>query len=185
MVTDGQVLPRGMDESPGLNSVVTKGAYMPTCFHPGPIALARNWWISPRRNWSTAAAHKSLVELNTTRPTKRPTARSRPAENKCATGMPMTVPDGVAPVLSGTVIGVPQLRQPREFWNRADRCGTSEAPAQMDGQGWRGEQPGKLRAEREAKAIMPGKLRAEREAKAIMKLAGRDKSQWCNLHVIG
>ncbi|EJK71464.1 hypothetical protein THAOC_07091, partial [Thalassiosira oceanica] len=48
----------------------------------------------------------------------------------------------------------------------------------MDGQGSRGEQPGKLRAEREAKAIMsrPGKLRAEREAKAIMKLAGRDKS---------
>ncbi|EJK76117.1 hypothetical protein THAOC_02138 [Thalassiosira oceanica] len=59
------------------------------------------------------------------------------------------------------------------------------APAQMDGQGSRGEQLGKLRAEREAKAIMPGKLRAEREAKAIMKLAGRDKSQWCNLHVIG
>ncbi|EJK63151.1 hypothetical protein THAOC_16206 [Thalassiosira oceanica] len=54
------------------------------------------------------------------------------------------------------------------------------APAQMDGQGSRGEQLGKLRAEREAKAIMPGKLRAEREAKAIMKLAGRDKSQWCN-----
>ncbi|EJK51669.1 hypothetical protein THAOC_29136 [Thalassiosira oceanica] len=46
----------------------------------------------------------------------------------------------------------------------------------MDGQGSRGEQLGKLRAEREAKAIMPGKLRAEREAKAIMKLAGRDKS---------
>ncbi|EJK53378.1 hypothetical protein THAOC_27202, partial [Thalassiosira oceanica] len=59
------------------------------------------------------------------------------------------------------------------------------APAQMDGQGSKGEQLGKLRAEREAKAIMPGKLRAEREAKAIMKLAGRDKSQWCNLHVIG
>ena len=59
------------------------------------------------------------------------------------------------------------------------------APAQMDGQGSRGEQLGKLRAEREAKAIMPGKLRAEGEAKAIMKLAGRDKSQWCNLHVIG
>ncbi|EJK66400.1 hypothetical protein THAOC_12685, partial [Thalassiosira oceanica] len=59
------------------------------------------------------------------------------------------------------------------------------APAQMDGQGSRGEQFGKLRAEREAKAIMPGKLRAEREAKAIMKLAGRDKSQWCNLHMIG
>ncbi|EJK69574.1 hypothetical protein THAOC_09152, partial [Thalassiosira oceanica] len=57
------------------------------------------------------------------------------------------------------------------------------APAQMDGQGSRGEQLGKLRAEREAKAIMPGKLRAEREAKAIMKLAGRHKSQWCNLHV--
>ncbi|EJK57049.1 hypothetical protein THAOC_22953, partial [Thalassiosira oceanica] len=51
----------------------------------------------------------------------------------------------------------------------------------MDGRGSRGEQLGKLRAEREAKAIMPGKLRAEREAKAIMKLARRDKSQWCNL----
>ncbi|EJK78103.1 hypothetical protein THAOC_00015, partial [Thalassiosira oceanica] len=45
------------------------------------------------------------------------------------------------------------------------------APAQMDGQGSRGEQP--------------GKLRVKREAKAIMKLAGRDKSQWCNLHMIG
>ena len=55
----------------------------------------------------------------------------------------------------------------------------------MDGQGSRGEQLGKLRAEREAKAIMPKKLRANREAKVIMKLAGRDKSQWCNLHVIG
>ena len=52
----------------------------------------------------------------------------------------------------------------------------------MDGQGSRGEQLGKLRAEREAKAIMPGKLRAKREAKAIMKLAGRDKSQRCNLY---
>ena len=41
----------------------------------------------------------------------------------------------------------------------------------MDGQGSRGEQP--------------GKLRAKREAKAIMKLAGRDKFQRCNLHVIG
>ena len=45
------------------------------------------------------------------------------------------------------------------------------APAQMDGQGSRGEQP--------------GKLRAKREAKAIMQLAGRDKFQRCNLHVIG
>ncbi|EJK67531.1 hypothetical protein THAOC_11418 [Thalassiosira oceanica] len=44
------------------------------------------------------------------------------------------------------------------------------APAQMDGQGSRGEQL--------------GKLRAEREAEAIVKLAGRDKSQWCNLHVM-
>ncbi|EJK60776.1 hypothetical protein THAOC_18812 [Thalassiosira oceanica] len=52
-------------------------------------------------------------------------------------------------------------------------------------EGRAGEQLGKLRAEREAKAIMPGKLRAEREAKATMKLAGRDKSQMCNLHVIG
>ncbi|EJK69102.1 hypothetical protein THAOC_09682 [Thalassiosira oceanica] len=60
-------------------------------------------------------------------------------------------------------------------------AGFKVAPAQMDGRGSRGEQLGKLRAEREAKAIMPGKLRAEREAKAIMKLAGRDKSQWCNL----
>ncbi|EJK76722.1 hypothetical protein THAOC_01500 [Thalassiosira oceanica] len=46
------------------------------------------------------------------------------------------------------------------------------------------EQLGKLKAKREAKAIMTWKAeRAKREAKAIMKLAGRDKSQWCNLHV--
>ncbi|EJK70353.1 hypothetical protein THAOC_08296 [Thalassiosira oceanica] len=39
-------------------------------------------------------------------------ARSRPAENKSATGMPMTMPDAVAPVLSGDALGMPQLRHP-------------------------------------------------------------------------
>ncbi|EJK56818.1 hypothetical protein THAOC_23218 [Thalassiosira oceanica] len=41
-----------------------------------------------------------------------PEARSRPAENKSTTGMPMTMPDAVAPVLSGDVLGMPQLRHP-------------------------------------------------------------------------
>ncbi|EJK44989.1 hypothetical protein THAOC_36429, partial [Thalassiosira oceanica] len=31
------------------------------------------------------------------------------------------MPDVVAPVLSGDVLGMPQLRHPGEFWNRADR----------------------------------------------------------------
>ncbi|EJK58048.1 hypothetical protein THAOC_21854, partial [Thalassiosira oceanica] len=49
-------------------------------------------------------------------------ARSRHAENKCTTGTPSTFPDALAPVLSGNVLGMPQLRHPVEFWNRADRC---------------------------------------------------------------
>ncbi|EJK74238.1 hypothetical protein THAOC_04094 [Thalassiosira oceanica] len=44
----------------------------------------------------------------------------RRAENKCTTGMPSTFPDALAPVLSGNVLGMPQLRHPGEFWNRAD-----------------------------------------------------------------
>ncbi|EJK52225.1 hypothetical protein THAOC_28528, partial [Thalassiosira oceanica] len=35
--------------------------------------------------------------------------------------MPSTIPDALAPVLSGTVLGMPQLRHLGEFWNRADR----------------------------------------------------------------